>query len=109
MKVTEAVIRMMFELSAIEGDFSTEYLNAEGALLRNNLLTLFNQTRNQDSQDLIIRIMNEAGYPWFGALANTTHERSDVDLIQPSDLPSSDTELDEETFMLLIPANGYIH
>ncbi|MBX2847201.1 MAG: hypothetical protein KTR16_02685 [Acidiferrobacterales bacterium] len=109
MKLTETVIELMFELSVIEGEKHSEYLDGEGNALRNNLLKLFKKTDNPESHDIIIDIMSEAGYPWFGKLArsSTTETESVADLVAKSN--SEDRIMSDDEFMDIIPINGHIH
>ena len=108
MKLTETVIELMFELSNIEGDAHSEYLHGDGNMLRNNLLKLFNTTENPESHEIIIDILSEAGYPWFGKLA-----RSEDDTIQAVAGMSAQKDghgiMSDDDFMELLPANGHLH
>ncbi len=109
MKLTETVMELMFELSNIEGDIHSEYLHGDGNLLRDNLLKLFNTTTNPASHDIIIDIMSEAGYPWFGKLARS----HDQDIRAIAKMPAQNDDLNrimsDDDFMDLLPANGHIH
>ncbi|MCH2190623.1 MAG: hypothetical protein MK188_06855 [Gammaproteobacteria bacterium] len=101
MKLTETVLELMFELSTIEG---VNHFDGNEVDLRNKLLKLFNATRNRAAHDIIIEIMNEAGYPWFATIARAEEFRS------PSSwsLEHNKTMSDDE-FMDLMPANGRFH
>lgn len=109
MKLTESVIELMFELSTIEGDSHSEFLHGDGTVLRNNLLKLFKATENPESHEIIIDIMSEAGYPWFGKLARSNN--SDVRAV--ADMPAQNDDYDrimsDDEFMELLPANGHLH
>lgn len=109
MKLTEAVIELMFELSTIEGDKHSEFLHGDGQILRNNLLKLFRTTENPESHEIIIDIMSEAGYPWFGKLARvkdrTTRTIADI----PVEDDGVSRIMSDDEFMELLPANGHLH
>ncbi len=108
MKLTETVIELMFELSNIEGDRHSQFLHGDGNLLRNNLLKLFKATENPESHDIIIDIMSEAGYPWFGKLARSNREEVRTVIEMPVQNDDSKIMSDDD-FMDLLPANGRIH
>ncbi len=107
MKLTEAVIELMFELSSIEGDKHSEFLNGDGQILRNNLLKLFRATENPESHDIIIDIMSEAGYPWFGKLALVESENAHA--IADMSVENDDRIMSDDELMELLPANGHLH
>lgn len=108
MKLTETVIELMFELSNIEGEKHSEFLYGDGKILRNNLLKLFNKTENPESQDIIINILNEAGYPWFGKLAH--NESHTIRAIVDQNALNDDVRImTDDEFMELLPANGRLH
>lgn len=110
MKLTNNVIELMFELSSIEGVKNAHYLNGEGVDLRNNLLKLFNDTSNPAAQDIIINIMDEAGYDWFGEIARSEEVFKSNSVSTSERFYESSNELmTEDEFMDLIPANGRIH
>lgn len=109
MKLTETVIDLMFELSSIEGEEYSQLLHGEGKILRNNLLRLFKVTENPTSHEIIIDIMSEAGYPWFGKLARSNREevRAIADMASQND--DVNKIMSDDDFMDLLPANGHIH
>lgn len=100
MKLSETVIELMFELSNLEGEKHSKFLHGEGAILRNNLLKLFEVTENPESQDIIIDIMSEAGYPWFNKLARPSRTLADV---------GEPRIMSDDDFINLLPANGQLH
>ncbi len=109
MKLTRNVLNLMFELSNIEGESNSGYLCGEGSVLRNNLLELFKITTNPESHGIIIDIMSEAGYPWFGDLI----EMGDCYIRDAAALSESNESgfmpMNEDDFLELIPANGHFH
>ncbi len=109
MKLTETVIELMFELSSIEGEEYSQLLHGEGKVLRNNLLKLFKVTENPASHDIIIDIMSEAGYPWFGKLARSNRE--EVRAVAAMEAQNDDLTkiMTDDEFMDLLPANGHLH
>ncbi len=109
MKLTQTVIELMFELSTIEGDQHSEFLDGEGQILRNNLLELFQKTDNPESHDIIIDIMSEAGYPWFGKLARSQDDSIRAVANMPAQNDGTDRIMSDDEFMELLPANGRIH
>ncbi len=108
MKLTETVIELMFELSNLEGEKNAHYLDGDRYALRNNLIKLFKVTDNPVSHELIIDIMNEAGYPWFGKLARSEKERVRAIATMPAQNDGQQLLSDDE-FMDLLPINGQIH
>jgi len=101
MKLTETVIELMFELSNIEG---FKHFDSNEVDLRNNLLKLFNATNNPAAHDIIIEIMNEAGYPWFGTIARAE------EMVTPASWSlEANKVMSDDEFMDLIPANGRLH
>lgn len=111
MKVTQNVLNLMFELSTIEGEGHARYLCGEGAALRNNLLELYKLTKNPESHEIIIDIMSEAGYPWFGALVRMgDNYMFDTESLAAMNDASNDFHImSEDDFLELIPANGHFH
>lgn len=109
MKLTEAVIELMFELSTIEGDKHSEFLHGDGQMLRNNLLRLFRATENPESHEIIIDIMSEAGYPWFGKLARSNERDITAVVDMPAINDTDDRIMSDDDFMELLPANGHLH
>ncbi len=108
MKLNETVMELIFELSVIEGVSNGRYLDGEGTTLRNNLLKLFNSTSNPAAHNLIINIMNEAGYPWFERVAKPQSDIAASETSQSFDSAGGKT-LSEDEFLELLPANGRIH
>lgn len=107
MKLTESITDLLFNLSELETPENNQFLIGDGKLLRNNLLKLYRATDNKGSHDVIIQIMGEAGYPWFGKLAKAANKS----IAESSTIAASNDELmfSEEEFMELIPANGHFH
>ena len=103
---------LLFDSSEIESSTNGQYLIGDEAVLRNNLLKLYRATSNKDSQDLIVRIMNEAGYSRFEKMVRSdlsaTPNRRFVE--RPEDSLSDKLEfMSEYEFLSLLPANELIH
>lgn len=110
MKLTTEVTELLFELSDIESAEHTQLLIGDGGFLRKNLLDLYQKTSNQASHDLIIRIMEKGGYPWFGAVAPQKSPEPEVAMEAITHSAVSETQLfSEEEFLDLLPANGLFH
>lgn len=113
MKLNARITDLLFNLSELEAPSNVQFLLGEGTLLRNNLLKLYRATQNGDSHKLIIKIMAEAGYPWFAKLAqapNSAPVRSAGDKHPQSDTHAKTEYLmSEDEFMELLPANGHFH
>ncbi len=107
MKLTSTITDLLFDLSELETPSNTQFLIGDGTVLRNNLLKLYRATKNNDSHELIIKIMSEAGYPWFAKLARSAN-RIMFDSA-PEAANSDDYLMSEEEFLELIPANGHFH
>jgi len=95
----------MFELNNVEGVDHSHYLNGEGEVLRQNLMKLLKSSDNPYTHDLILEIMTEAGYPWFTKLMRS----GKVDCKSAKASLKKGALLDDDDFMSLLPANGYIH
>ncbi len=112
MQLNLKITRLLFRLSEIEAQDHCHYLIGDGNLLRNNLLKLYRATKNPDSHEIIIKIMTEAGYPWFEKLARS---RSNIAAINSeighAPIPSSKPLkfLSEQEFLSLLPVNEFIH
>ncbi len=112
MQLNLKITRLLFQLSEIENHENSHFLIGDGNLLRNNLLKLYRATRNPDSHDLIIKIMSEAGYPWFGKLARSKPNLATINReIGREQKPSSKPLkfLTEREFLSLLPANEFLH
>jgi len=107
MKLNSTITDLLFDLSELETPKNNQLLIGDGKFLRNNLLKLYRATDNTDSQDLIVKIMAEAGYPWFGKLAKAASAQ--VSEKTPSSAYDDHYLLSEEEFLQLIPANGHFH
>jgi len=112
MQLNLKIRHLLFDLSEIESSANRQYLIGDGTVLRNNLLKLYRATSNEDSQELIIRIMNEAGYSWFEKMVRSDlSARLNRDFTQRSaDSLSVKLEImSEYEFLSLLPANELIH
>ncbi|GAA6137588.1 hypothetical protein NBRC116583_13350 [Arenicella sp. 4NH20-0111] len=107
MKLSETVIELMFELSNLEGEKHSGFLHGEGSILRNNLLKLFEVTDNPESQEIIIDIMSEAGYPWFNKLAKPKRDLAKQNSMEST--VETPRIMSDDDFMSLLPANGQLH
>ena len=107
MKITTRITELLFDLSEIETNENHQYLTGEGSELRNNLLQLYRFTENDTSRETIISIMNEAGYSWFGRLAEASRAVEQ----QVSAAPSANEcqFMSDDDFLDLLPANGHFH
>jgi len=113
MKLTDSINDLLLDLSELEAPENNHLLIGDGELLRNNLLKLYRATDNAISHSVINQIMIEAGYPWFGKLAESLNKQVS-EILQYSESRSGDegqgeTVLSEDEFMQLVPANGYFH
>jgi len=117
MKLTNKITDLLFDLSGIESPANAQFLIGDGAVLRNNLLKLYRATDNIASHELIIKIMGEAGYSWFGKLANSAKQCMFDKALSSAGLSLTDYfvadneehSLSENEFLELVPANGYFH
>lgn len=109
MKLTETVIELMFELSDIEFPHNAHYLCGDGAKLIDNLLTLFNETKNPATHEIIIDIMNEAGHPFLGHDEETIDENINAASNLISAYKCPDQLMSDDQFLDLLPANSYFH
>ena len=107
MKITPRITELLFDLREIETSENSHYLNGEVDELRNNLLQLYRASDSYSSREMIISIMTEAGYPWFGRLAKTSSD----ELLETSRQWSVNENqfMSEEDFLELLPANGHFH
>ncbi|MFT4634338.1 MAG: hypothetical protein ACI854_000339 [Arenicella sp.] len=107
MKITPRITELLFHLREIETSENSHYLNGEIDELRNNLLQLYKASDSYSSREMIISIMTEAGYPWFGRLAKA---HSDALREIPRQWPVNESQfMSEEDFLELLPANGHFH
>ena len=109
MKLTQNVIELMFELSAIEGIDHNKYLRGQGDSLRKNLLSLFKNTENAEAHEIIINIFSEAGCPWFGTIARDNSFAYEELSLEPKVVLEEGKLMSDEAFIELLPANGHIH
>ena len=112
MRLNSKITRLLFELSDAESQTNWRYLIGDGAVLRNNLLKLYRATNNQESHDLIIRIMGEAGYSWFEKLARANSQLKPVSLATDERIKAKQGDLNlvsEREFSSLLPVNELVH
>jgi len=114
MKITPKITELLFDLSEIEGHANSCYLDGDIANLRNNLLQLYVVTKSDQSRETIISIMEEAGYPWFGDLAQSKlASLREIPLKQVANeaqfLEYEERFMSDEDFLDLLPINGYFH
>lgn len=110
MKRNNKITALLSELSGLEPVEHKQFLEGEGQLLRNNLLTLYSQTSNKESHDVIVDIMSEAGYSWFGKLASAARYSLDsVSQRKIADSDNNDLFMSEDDFLELLPVNGHFH
>ena len=83
-------------------------INHESSL-RRNVLALYRMTDDVRILDLVIQIMAEGGYPWFGKLALSTNRVVDESQLLEPHLSESEFQLSDDEFMDLLPANGHFH
>ena len=111
MKITRKITELLFDLSESE---SSVDLIGDVNDLRRTLLQLYRVTESDESRETIISIMTEAGYPWFGHLANA----SDPSLRKiPLKNVANEEQytlveeqfMSDEDFLDLLPINGYFH
>ena len=107
MKITPRITELLFDLSEIETNGNNEYLTGDADELRNNLLQLYRVTDSHTSRETIIAIMTEAGYPWFGKLAQASN--SAVRDIHLKEVANEGQFISDEDFLDLLPANGHFH
>lgn len=108
MKLTNKIIKLLLDLNTMEAADNKPLLIGDGLFLRKNLLALYLRTDKPESHDLIIQIMAEGGYPWFGKIAKVACES-----VITEEVALADAELgfvmSEDDFLELLPANGHFH
>ena len=114
MKITSKITELLFDLSEIENGDNKSYLTGDSSGLRNNLLQLYRATQSDESREKIVSIMNEAGYPWFGRLADaSSRSLRDITLKDVANeelfTVSEDRLMSDDDFLDLLPINGYFH
>lgn len=112
MRLNSEITRLLFELSEVESGPNTRYLIGDGAVLRNNLLKLYRATKSKESHDLIIKIMNEAGYSWFDKLARSSRSLKPGALTAEKSKNTKQRDLNlvsEREFSSLLPVNELVH
>ncbi len=109
MKLTETVIQLMFELSNVDGIDHSAYLDGTGDALRSNLIKLYSDSDNANAHDLIVEIMEEAGYPWFRTMVRPAKAVVRSNSYNSTESISEDKLMSDNEFMDLLPINGHIH
>jgi len=114
MKITPKITELLFDLSETENHDNGAYLSGDLAGLRGDLLRLYRTTESHQSRETIISIMTEAGYPWFGRLADASEQSlRDIPLKEVANEElfslSGDRVMSDEDFLDLLPINGHFH
>ncbi len=107
MKITPRVTELLFDLSEIETNNNGDFLSGDVDELRNNLLQLYRETESHSSRETIISIMTEAGYPWFGHLANASSRVVRDIPLKP--VANEGQFMSDDDFLDMLPANGHFH
>jgi len=98
MKLNDKIVEMLAEIQQLETPIHRQMLDVEIAVLKENLLQLYRCTDNTKTQELIIRIMSEAGYPWFRLMVSTNSQSPiQSEICFPREL------------LFMEPANLYLH
>jgi len=114
MKLTPKITELLLDLSEIEERDTYQYLTGDISDLRNKLLQLYRSTESDQSREKIISIMTEAGYPWFGKLAQASkqslREIPLKDVANEEEFSANEGKLmSDEDFLDLLPINGHFH
>ena len=112
MKLTAEITKLLTKLVDIESIENPQFLDGNATSLCQHLLDLYGKTNNQNSHDLIIKIIDQSGYSIFSPRPNvqlrcsaTYDESTRLDGLNSEE----GFELSEEQFMNLLPINGYFH
>lgn len=108
MKINSKITELLFSLSEMECSRNRKLLAVEEHDLRKNLLHLYRATNNPASHDIIVAIMTEAGFPWFGKFVRSGFKPA---VSEPSgaDTLIGEKFMSDDDFIDLLPANGYFH
>lgn len=113
MKLTAEITELLTQLVDIESIENPQFLDGNATSLCQHLLDLYGKTNNQDSHDLIIKIIDRSGYSIFSPRPNVQLRCSatyDESARLGGNVNSGEgLELSEEQFMNLLPINGYFH
>ena len=121
MKVTDELTDLVVELGELESfERAGAVISHEGVSVK-ALLSLFNETDNPRSKQVVREIFDEAGFGWLleldeecfesaaGLKAITTEKASGVDdRVGVKEVPENGY-LSEEEFLDLMPASAYFH
>lgn len=120
MKVTDELTNLVVELGELESfERAGSVISHDGVSVK-ALLSLFNETENPRSKQVVREIFDEAGYGWLfeldegcfesaaGLKAITTEKASGVDDVVVKEI-AEDGLLSEEEFLNLLPASAYFH
>ncbi|WP_189399870.1 hypothetical protein [Arenicella chitinivorans] len=121
MKVTDELTNLVVELGELESfERAGAVISQEGVSVK-ALLSLFNETDNPRSKQVVREIFDEAGYGWLfeldqgcvesaAALKTTTIENASAtdELVVIKEIPDNGY-LTEEEFLDLMPASAYFH
>ena len=121
MKVTDELTNLVVELGELESfERAGSVISHDGVSVK-ALLSLFNETDNPRSKQVVREIFDEAGYGWFfeldegcfesaaGLKAITTEKASGIDDHVVIKEISDNDPLSEEEFLDLMPASAYFH
>jgi hypothetical protein len=109
MKLTPRTNELLRELGKFVNESQRPLLNRDESELRKNLLSLYRMTRDVRIHDLVIQIMAEGGYSWFGKLALSANRAVDEARSLESHQVESEFQLSDDEFMDLLPANTHFH
>lgn len=107
LKITPKITELLFDLSQIEIEENTCFLNGDLSELSNNLLKLYCVTDNQNSREKIIAIMSEAGYPWLSKSNGCVLKGTAIE--QRQAVIAENLFMSEDDFLNMLPANSYFH
>ena len=116
MKITDQISDLVLELGELESyELASIVIDYDGISIK-GLLELYAKTNNTRSREVMIQILNEAGYGWLA-------ERDAREMGKPYGIPSRIPEghtivafenqqggwLSESEFMDLTPINSFMH
>ena len=100
MQLTDRITELLFELHGHESAKTLSVLQGDLDTLRQKLLVLYRYAESDETREIIIEIMHEAGYLWFRSLAEKAREQPPINLFTYNHCPLNSIE-----FMQLIPIN----
>ena len=107
-KINSKITELLLNLSEMECSYKQQLLTVEEHDLRKNLLQLYRATDNPASHDIIVAIMTEAGFPWFGKFVRSGYQPVVSEPTQADPL-IGDKFMSDDDFIDLLPANGFFH